>query len=339
MSRFSFTACLAAGFTVCNLAAAEVAAPGPLAALAPPERNASAVPAGQTDMAAAQIVEKNVAARGGLEAWKKVQTMMWIGKILTAEGPAPAMPFMLQMERPNKTHFEINMHGDKTARIFDGVQGWRVRPSHGELNVQPYTASEINFARDAQVIDGPLIDYQTKGIAVSLDGTQEVEGRKAYRLSVTLPSGATERIFVDAQSFLEIKSEHQVRNAADLTAWVPTYYRDYQSVEGLQIPFTVETARGANGPPDKLVIQRVIVNPPIDDRAFARPDAKRGRGLAAAGGNRAHRGFQQAPPFVPGSAGAGAQDAPGASTAGAPDAPGTAVPSMAQPAAGSGAVQ
>ncbi len=39
--------------------------------------------AGEPDIApgltAAQIVEKNVAARGGLDAWRKIQTMAWVG--------------------------------------------------------------------------------------------------------------------------------------------------------------------------------------------------------------------------------------------------------------------
>ena len=39
------------------------------------------------ELSAAQIVEKNIAVRGGLEAWHNIQTMVWIGHIETANAP------------------------------------------------------------------------------------------------------------------------------------------------------------------------------------------------------------------------------------------------------------
>jgi hypothetical protein len=82
-----------------------------------------------TELNAAQIVEKNVAARGGLEAWRKVDTMVWAGRLERSNVPATNMSFTLEMKRPNKTRFEINAMHHTTTRIFDGAQGWKSRPS------------------------------------------------------------------------------------------------------------------------------------------------------------------------------------------------------------------
>jgi hypothetical protein len=60
-----------------------------------------------------EIVEKNAAARGGLQAWRQVRTMAWVGHIQSAHAPMPNMQFVLQQERPNKTRFEINAMGEK----------------------------------------------------------------------------------------------------------------------------------------------------------------------------------------------------------------------------------
>src|ERR1700758_3855316 len=77
-------------------------------------------------LSAAEIVEKNVAARGGLQAWRGVQTMVWSGKMgaggnqrATLPVPAPSqmatqkllhsrpaeevqLPFTLDMKRSRK---------------------------------------------------------------------------------------------------------------------------------------------------------------------------------------------------------------------------------------------
>ncbi len=236
-------------------------------------------------LTADQILAKNAAARGGLDAWRKVQTMVWSGHIQSAHAPVPDMPFVLEMQRPNKTHFEIKAHGEAAMRIFDGAHGWKLHPTYsGRPELLPYTAEELSFAKDAQGIDGPLLDHEAKGIAVSLDGMEEVEGHKAYRLNIKLPSGTRYHLWLDAATFLEIKYDRQLRNAAGQLATTSVFYRDYRNVAGLQVPFTIETrsgAAGAGGASDKMVIDRIVLNPPLTDLAFARP-ALFGRSNAAA---------------------------------------------------------
>ncbi len=232
------------------------------------------------EFTAAQIVERNVAARGGLEAWRKVESMAWTGHLESLHAPVPVMPFLLLQQRPNKDRFEINALGQRTVRIFDGAHGWKVLPDQqGRAEVKPYSADEVNFARGAQGIDGPLLGYQAKGSTVALEGLDEIEGRRAYRLAVRLASGETDRLWIDAQNFLEIRRD---RPAAGQRRAVSTFYRDYRPVEGLQVPFAIETGGGAQAKPDRMVIERVLLNPPVDDQAFARP-RMHGRGAMALG--------------------------------------------------------
>jgi hypothetical protein len=106
-----------------------------------------------------------------------------------------------------------------------------------------------------------------------------VEGRKAYRLNIKLPSGTAYHLWLDAKTFLDIKYDRTVRNAFGRPGTVSVFYRDYRSVDGLQLPFTIETAAGEtaggkNGAyvaSDKMVIDRIVLNPPVSDLAFARP--------------------------------------------------------------------
>src|SRR5882757_6459706 len=57
-------------------------------------------------LTAPEIISKNLAARGGLEAWRKIQTMAWAGHMESPNSPVTDMRFVLEQERPNKTRFE-----------------------------------------------------------------------------------------------------------------------------------------------------------------------------------------------------------------------------------------
>jgi hypothetical protein len=65
---------------------------------------------------------------------------------------------------------------------------------------------------------------------------------------------------------------------------VEVYYRDYRTVDGLKIPFLLETrvlpiGRNALGlrdtpvPPEKVIIEKVVVNPKLDETLFSSVEA------------------------------------------------------------------
>ena len=235
-------------------------------------------------LTASQIVEKNAAARGGLEAWRKIQSMAWVGHIDSSSAPQPNLPFALEMKRPNKTRFEIKAQNQTSVHMFDGARGWKLRQVNlGKPEVQPYTLDELRFAEDGQGMDGPLMDYQAKGIAVALGGMDEVEGRRAYRLSVKLPSGNSHHVWVDAQTFLEVKYDRLARSKFGQAGMVSVFYRDYRTVEGLQIPFMIESKADKATATDKMVIDKVLLNPPLEDAVFAYSGSP-GRGRMAGAG-------------------------------------------------------
>lgn len=227
--------------------------------------------AGPARLSAAEILAKNEAARGGLQAWRNVQTMMWFGHIESTHATVPGMLFMLAQKRPNKTRFEINAMGDKTVRVFDGTQGWRLHPAHGGPEVQPYSIDEVRFAQGAPGLDGPLIDSAAKGSSVTLEGVDEVEKHRAYHLRVQTGAGETQHVWVDAQTFLEIRYDRTVGGRGGPGRTVSVMYRNYKATDGLQVPTIIETGVGSGGTPDRMVIERVAVNPPIDDRIFKEP--------------------------------------------------------------------
>jgi hypothetical protein len=252
---------------------AAAAAGAGAAAIAIPAPNALPARPPLSMLSAAEIVQRNLAARGGTEAWAKTLTMVWSGHIESSGAQRMRTPFVLEQMRPDRTRFEVASQGQTAVRIYDGSNGWKVIPSPtGPPELQPYSDDELRFARGAQVIEGPLMNYAARHAAIEPFAVGDVEGRKAYVLEVKLPDGGTHKVWVDAESFLELRHDRSVRNAGGQTGTVTVFFRDYRSFEGLQLPTTIET-RSANGQAsNRLVIEKVAINPPLALHAFAKPD-------------------------------------------------------------------
>lgn len=224
-----------------------------------------------------EVIRRNVTARGGLDAWRNVTTMVWLGHLERANSQKDLrVPFVLQMQRPNLTRFELKEQFQQFTRIFDGNHGWRIRPgSDGLPQTKSFSPAEATFAQQEYVIDGPLIDYVAKGVTADLDGIDTVENRKAYRLSLRLPSGGERKVWIDVATNLEIRLDRPATTLLAPGKPVSVYYGDYRRENGLQIPHRIETradaGRSVYEAADKLIIERVIVNPKLDAVAFSPP--------------------------------------------------------------------
>jgi len=267
---------------------------------------------------AAEIADKNVAARGGLQAWRAVQTMSLAGKLgaggnqratlpVPVPDPGPSadpartsrrqplpgtvrpveevqLPFLMELARPRKMRFELQFDGQTAIQVFDGANGWKLRPFLGRRVVEPYTEYEMKTTATQADLDGPLVDYVAKGTRIELAGTEKVEGRDTYNLKLTMKNGAAIHVWIDAETFLEAKIEGQPRRLDGTDHPVEIYFRDYRPVDGLQIPYVLETKvlpvgqnalgmRDTPVPAEKTIIDKVVVNPKLDQSLFSKPEA------------------------------------------------------------------
>jgi hypothetical protein len=269
-------------------------------------------------LSAAQIVDKYVAAIGGLQAWRAVQTLSLAGKLGVGgnqraslhvpgadpvpKGASPIMsqrraeevqlPFLMELKRPRKLRFELQFNGQAAVQVYDGVDGWKLRPFLNRSEVEPYSAEEMKIASMQSELDGPLMDYAAKGTRVELDGDEKVEGRDTYRLKLTKKNGQVVHVWIDCQSFLETKIEGNPRRLDGVEHPVEVYFRDYRAVEGLQIPFVLETkvlpvAKNAFGirdtpvPVERITAEKVEVNPKLEESHFSKPVAGPAAGAKA----------------------------------------------------------
>ena len=184
----------------------------------------------------------------------------------------------MELKRPDKVRVEIQFNGQTAVQIFDGQNGWKFRPFLGRHEVEPYTVEEMKGAALTSDLDGLLVDYAAKGSKVEFEAMENIEGNGCYKLKVTLKSGAVTHVWVDTKSFLEAKIQGQPRMLDGVYHPVEVYYRNYRTVNQLQIPFLLETrvlpvrsGTRANEPiSEKTVVEKVDVNPKLDDALFTK---------------------------------------------------------------------
>jgi len=276
-------------------------------------------------LSATEIVSKNVEARGGLQAWRTVQTMtvsgnMGVGGNQRATLPVPLppgfggnqgatvvlppsaarkpiiglpparpeketeLPFVMELARPRKQRFELKFNGQTAIQVYDGANGWKLRPFLNRREVEPFSPEETKIASTQADLDGPLVDYAAKGTRIEFVGIEKVEGRDTYKIKLTTKDGYSFHVWIDAQTFLETKIEGQPRRLDGTYHPVEVYFRDYRQVNGLLIPFVLETkvlpvTKTATGLPDtpvpveRITMEKAVVNPKLDPSEFTKPEA------------------------------------------------------------------
>lgn len=235
------------------------------------------VPANLPALSVSQIIDKNVAARGGLAAWRAVQSMTITGKLDAGGKKDTLLPYTLQVKRPHKQRLAIEFAGHTAVQVFDGEHGWKLRPYLNRPDAEPFSADELRKVSEEPDLAGLLIDSATpgnkEGLKVELDGTEMVEGKGTYRLKVTMRQGHARHVWVDGSSFLEAKMDANPRHFDGQMRQVATYLRDYRRVDGVMIPFVSETQIERVPGGHKMTIEKVVLNEKIDDSAFAKPRA------------------------------------------------------------------
>jgi hypothetical protein len=220
-----------------------------------------------TSMTADQLIRKNVAARGGDNAWQQVSTMTMTGRMDVGKGLQ--VPYTMDLKRGRKVRVVIVFAGKTAVQVYDGAKGWKVRPFLGRNDVEPYTPEEQQKAAMDSDIDGLLVGYAAKGTKAQIEGVEKVEGRDAYKVKLVLKGGQERRVWIDAETYLELKIDG-TRRLDGKPRMVSTYFRDYRTVNGLMVPFVFETAVDGVKTSEKIDVEKVVVNPKLDDALFAK---------------------------------------------------------------------
>jgi len=216
------------------------------------------------------LVAKYLAAIGGRDKLKAVQSVRMSGKMVMGQGMEA--PFTVEMKRPKAVRMDFTFQGMTASSAFDGEKGWRVMPFQGSTAPEPLSADEIKQVKDQADIEGPLVDYKEKGSTVELVGKESVEGADAFNLKITDKDGDVRNVYLHAEEYLPIK-ETMKRTIQGNEIELETSIGEYKDVGGLKFAHAIETKAKGMPTGQAMVIEKIELNVPVDPSRFQMPEA------------------------------------------------------------------
>jgi outer membrane lipoprotein-sorting protein len=220
-----------------------------------------------------ELIEKNTKAKGGMEKLKAIQSMK-----ITAKGKMGPMevPIVITKKRPQNYRIEFTVQGMTGIQAYDGTTGWALMPFMGKKEAEAMSADALKDFKDEADFDGPMIDYKAKGNKVEYVGKEDVQGTPAYKLHIVTKDGNESNVYLDADSYLEIKADTK-RKIQGQEIEAETTMGDYKDIGGgVMFPMAIEQhAKGKEGS-QSFQVEKVEINPAsVDAAMFHMPEAKK----------------------------------------------------------------
>jgi outer membrane lipoprotein-sorting protein len=218
-----------------------------------------------------ELLEKNVNAEGGKDKLKAIQTVRMTGKMKM--GPMEA-PITIVKARPSEMRMDFTIQGMTGTSAYDGTTGWNLMPFMGNKDPQKMTEEQLKDIRVEADFDGPTFDYKAKGNKVEYVGKVDTEGTPTYKLHVTTKEGKESNLYLDAETYLVIRTE-ATRNVQGQDLEMETTIGDYKTVDGLTMPYSMEShVKGKENMGGQAVtIEKIELNPKVDAAMFKMPAA------------------------------------------------------------------
>ena len=225
------------------------------------------------------LVAKHVAARGGYDKLRAVQTIKITRTVAT---PFSNVKVVIYKKRPNL--FRAEQTSPNQPMVPRGINAeaawdwwWALKRIGGTFaGLQPPMSASSAAAETRDIdgdFDGLLVDWKDKGHTVTFEGKEPVSGADAYKLKVTTKAGAVRYVYLDAKAYLERRQTGQVVLANNRRENTVIDFSNYKAIDAVQFPFNIDEDR--TGPQIAqsfaTYTEKIELNLPMDDALFATP--------------------------------------------------------------------
>jgi hypothetical protein len=221
-----------------------------------------------------EIIEKHIAATGGRAALSKLTSRVSSG---TIELTTPVGPLKGSIEvfnkKPNKTRTLVKIDASAFGgteivndQRFDGTTGYVIDSFNGNREI---IGEQLEAMKNGG-FPSPLLMYKEIGTTIALGSREKVGTGEAYVLQLTPKSGPPVKAFIDAESFMLVRTV--------ITVTVPQLggpveqvvdFSDFRDVEGIKIPHMTKSANSVQTV--TATVTSVKQNVEIDDSSFVKP--------------------------------------------------------------------
>jgi len=220
-----------------------------------------------------EIIQKHIAATGGRAALSKLTSRASSGT-LSLTTPVGELKGTIEVynKKPNKSRTLIKIDAAALGggqivndQRFDGTTGYVIDTFNGNREI---TGDQLEVIKSLS-FPTPLLTYKEAGSTAVLGNKETVGGREAYVIQFTPKAGPGIRLFIDAQTFMLVKTV--------VTVTVPQLgpidqaveFSDFRDVDGLKIPYLTKSSNPVQTV--TAIITDVKHNVEIDDSLFSKP--------------------------------------------------------------------
>ena len=211
-----------------------------------------------------ELLARYVEAIGGEKALKAATTRVIKGT-LDIPGVSRGGSFETHQQAPNKAVTVMQAHPFGTIKVgYNGRSAWSLATGR---TTPIKNAGEIASIQRQADIYAPL-RVQTNYAKVSLLGMSQIGYRDVYVLELQPATGAAERFFLDAKTYLPVR----VNTVAKLGAAsepVEIYLDEWKAVDGIQFPFSF--SQRFSRMTLSFTVTEIRHNVPVDANVFDPP--------------------------------------------------------------------
>lgn len=212
---------------------------------------------------AKELHAKYIKAIGGEEAIKGLKSRVTTSKLNIPAQNMSAKITSYQSDGKIYVVTEIAQFGNIESGYVDNI-AWSKMAMTGPQILEGAEREQLLRESDLQA-DLEVSKYYTKLETV---GTEEVDGKKAYKVEFTPISGETQTRFFDDESGLLVKVE-MVQESPQGKIPMTAVMSDYRDVNGVKVPF--KTVQKAQGMEIEMVIESAAHNTEIAADKFNLP--------------------------------------------------------------------
>jgi hypothetical protein len=214
-----------------------------------------------------EIVAWHIDARGGKAALEAIQTVR-IERTIAAT--FNDLDVVIYKKRPALYRSEVKPEGSAAPPTVRGFAETAWETVGGKTAVRDGAAAVEQRELDAD-FDGILVNYRDKGHSVALEGRQRAGATDAWKLKVTLKSGAVRYVYLDAATWLDSRHEGTIEIGPNRRVETTITFGDWREVGGVKFPFAIDEERKAPGQTFTTYTRKIEVNVPMDDAIFRMP--------------------------------------------------------------------
>lgn len=210
-----------------------------------------------------EIVDKHVAALGGIDKLKGVNTLI-TERSLSVQGME--IPSTTTIVVGKSLRSESSVMGNSMIQVVDGTTGWMIRPTMMGGTGEPEDMPADQVKQQIGQLDpfGGLVNYKEKGNKVELIGKEKVDKQDVYHLKLTTKDGQAMDEYLDANTYLVSKVKANMNGQDGEIS-----FSDYKAVEGIKFPNAMEISSQMGV--ITFVTNKITINGKVNESIFKKP--------------------------------------------------------------------